>query len=912
MAEIKLTIDGQEVKAKAGMTVLEAAQEAGIYIPTLCADPDLKPYGGCRLCIVEIEKMRGFPTACTTPVTEGMVVRTNTEAVNEVRRTVVELLLSDHPSECLICHRRERCGPYDICLRNVAVTERCVTCAKNGNCELQDIVDYLGITELPFKHTERTYPVDTSNPFFYRDLDKCVLCGKCVRTCEEILGVGAVAIINRGFGSKVATFGDKPILDSNCVSCGECVVRCPVGALMPKVTEPPEKEVATTCSYCGVGCGMYLGVRDGKLVSSRGRRENPSNEGLLCVKGRFGYSFVNSPERLTTPLIRKNGKLVEASWDEALDLVASKLASYKPEEVSVLSSARCTNEENYLMQKFARFVLKTNNVDHCARLCHAPSVAGLMQSFGSGAMTNSIKEIGEASCLLIIGSNTTEAHPVIGMKVQMAVRQRGAKLIVVDPREVDTVRYADIWLRLKHGTDVPLLMGMARVIWDEGMADQAFIDERCENFDEFKKALKKYDLDYVERITGVPKEKIVAAAKLYASIKPAAILYTLGITEHSHGTDNVIGTANLAMLTGNVGKPSSGVNPLRGQNNVQGACDMGALPNVYHGYQAVADPAVREKFAKAWGGPVADKPGLTITEVFEAGRNGGKVKALYISGENPAVTDADATHVQNFLKKLDFLVLQEIFLTETAAMADVVLPGASFAEKDGTFTNSERRVQRVRKAIEPIGDSRPDWLITCQIAQRMGYKGFDFKDPSQIWDELASLAPNFAGISFKRIEKIGLQWPCPTPDHPGTPILHTKLFTRGKGRFIPLEYRPPAELPDKDYPILLSTGRCLYHYHTSMTRQVEGLNVLRGEELVQINPKDASALGIAEGDKIKISSRRGEVTAKAWVTEVTPEGAIWMTFHFADTITNVLTNAALDPVCRIPEYKVCAVRVEKA
>ncbi|MGD9394414.1 MAG: molybdopterin-dependent oxidoreductase, partial [Dehalococcoidia bacterium] len=408
------------------------------------------------------------------------------------------------------------------------------------------------------------------------------------------------------------------------------------------------------------------------------------------------------------------------------------------------------------------------------------------------------------------------------------------------------------------------------------------------------------------------RDKIVAAAKLYASIKPAAILYTLGITEHSHGTDNVIGTANLAMLTGNVGKPSSGVNPLRGQNNVQGACDMGALPNVYHGYQAVADPAVREKFAKAWGGPVADKPGLTITEVFEAGRNGGKVKALYISGENPAVTDADATHVQNFLKKLDFLVIQEIFLTETAAMADVVLPGASFAEKDGTFTNSERRVQRVRKAIEPIGDSRPDWLITCQIAQRMGYKGFDFKDPSEIWDELASLAPNYAGISFKRIEKIGLQWPCPTPDHPGTPILHTKLFTRGKGRFIPLEYRPSAELPDKDYPILLSTGRCLYHYHTSMTRQVEGLNVLRGEELVQINPKDASALGIAEGDKIKISSRRGEVTAKAWVTEVTPEGAIWMTFHFADTITNVLTNAALDPVCRIPEYKVCAVRVEKA
>lgn len=908
--EIKLTIDGQGVKARTGMTVLEAAQEAGIYIPTLCADPDLKPYGGCRLCIVEIEKMRGFPTACTTPAGEGMVVQTNTEAVNDIRRTVVELLLSDHPSECLICHRRERCGPFDICLRNVTVTERCVTCAKNGNCELQDIVDYLGITELPFHHTERTYPIDASNPFFYRDLDKCVLCGKCVRVCDEILGVGAVAIVNRGFGSKVSTFGDKPILDSNCVSCGECVAHCPVGALMPKVAQRPEKEVATTCTYCGVGCGMYLGVRDGKLISSRGRRENPSNEGLLCVKGRYGYSFVNSPDRLTTPLIRKDGRLVKASWDEALDLVASKLATYKPEEVSVLSSARCTNEENYLMQKFARAVLKTNNVDHCARLCHAPSVAGLMQSFGSGAMTNSIKEIGEAKCLLIVGSNTTEAHPVIGMKVQMAVRN-GAKLIVIDPREVDTVRYADIWLRLKHGTDIPLLMGMAKVILDEGLADLDFIKERCENFDEFQKSLKVYDLDYVERITGVPKDKIVAAAKLYASIKPAAILYTLGITEHSHGTENVIGTANLAMLTGNVGKSSSGVNPLRGQNNVQGACDMGALPNVFPGYQAVADAASRDKFAKEWGVPVADKPGLTITDVFAAGTEG-KVKALYISGENPAVTDPDATHVQEFLKKLDFLVIQEIFLTETAELADVVLPGASFAEKDGTFTNSERRVQRVRKAIEPVGDSRPDWLITCQIAQRMGYNNFEYKNPSGIFDEMARLTPSYGGISFKRIEKFGLQWPCPTPDHPGTPILHTKLFTRGKGRFIPLEYRPPAELPDKEYPLILSTGRCLYHYHTSMTRQVEGLNVLRGEELVQLNPNDAAALGIADGDKIRVSSRRGEVTAKAWVTEVTPEGAIWMTFHFADSPTNVLTNPVLDPIARIPEYKVCAVRVEKA
>ncbi|HUT97256.1 MAG TPA: molybdopterin-dependent oxidoreductase, partial [Dehalococcoidales bacterium] len=527
---ISLTIDGQEVKAKAGMTVLEAAQSAGIYIPTLCADPDLKPYGGCRLCIVEIEKLRGFPTSCTTPVTEGMVVKTNTDAVNEIRRTVVELLLSDHPSECLICHRRERCGPFDICLRNVAVTERCVTCAKNEHCELQDIVDYLGITELPFQHTERSYPVDTSNPFFYRDLDKCVLCGKCVRVCDEVLGVGAVAIINRGFGSKVATFGDKPIIDSNCVSCGECVAHCPVGALMPNVTERPDKEVATTCTYCGVGCGMYLGVRDGKVISVRGKREGTVNNGFLCVKGRFGFDFINHKDRLEHPLIKKNGEFVEAGWDEALELVATKLGGYKPDELAVVSSAKCTNEDNYVAQKFARAVLKTNNVDHCARLCHAPTVAGLVQSFGSGAMTNSFGEFRDAGCIFAIGTNTTEAHPIIALELKRAV-DNGAKLIVANPREIDLVRWSHLWLQHNPGSDVALLMGMMRVIVDEGLLDQAFIDKRCENFEAFKKSLKSFDLDSVERITGVPKDKIAEAARIYATDKPSAILYAMGITQ---------------------------------------------------------------------------------------------------------------------------------------------------------------------------------------------------------------------------------------------------------------------------------------------------------------------------------------------------------------------------------------------
>jgi formate dehydrogenase alpha subunit len=911
LEEIRLTIDGQEVKAKPGMTVLEAARSAGIYIPTLCADPDLKPYGGCRLCIVEIEKLRGFPTSCTTPVTEGMVVKTNTDAVNEVRRTVVELLLSDHPSECLICHRRKRCGPFDICLRNVAVTERCVTCAKNEHCELQDIVDYLGITELPFKHTERSYPVDTSNPFFYRDLDKCVLCGKCVRVCDEVLGVGAVAIINRGFGSKVATFGDKPIIDSNCVSCGECVVHCPVGALMPQVTERPTEEVATTCTYCGVGCGMYLGVRDGKVMSVRGKREGTVNNGFLCVKGRFGFDFIHHEDRLKYPLIKKNGKFVEASWDEALELVATKLGGYKPDELAVISSAKCTNEDNYVAQKFARVVLKTNNVDHCARLCHAPTVVGLVQSFGSGAMTNSISEFRDAGCIFAIGTNTTEAHPIIALELKRAV-DNGARLIVANPREIDLVRWSYLWLQHNPGSDVALLMGMMRIIVEEGLLDQAFIDKRCENFDAFKVALKGFDLDSVARITGVPKDKIAEAARIYATEKPSAILYAMGITQHSHGTDNVIATANLAMLTGNIGKPASGVNPLRGQNNVQGACDMGALPNVYPGYQAVTDAKVKSKFEAAWGGSLSPSVGLPVTEIVEAAYKG-KIKAMYLIGENPLLSEPDITHAEEALDKLEFLVVQDIFLSETAKLADVILPGVSFAEKDGTFTNTERRVQRVRKAVEPIGESRADWEISCQVGKKMGGKGFDFKNASQIMEEIASLTPSYGGISYKRLEKSGLQWPCPTPEHPGTPILHTQQFTRGKGQFIPLEYKPPMELPDKQYPLVLTTGRSLYHFHTgTMTRKVAGLNVLKKEGEVEINPADAAKLGIADGDRVKVVSRRGEVVTKANVTEVSPAGVVFMTFHFAESPANRLTNPALDPVAKIPEYKVCAVRVEKA
>ena len=728
----------------------------------------------------------------------------------------------------------------------------------------------------------------------------------------------------------IAPLEGRTLREVGCEFCGACIDSCPTGALADLATRgiaKPDRVVTTICPYCGVGCQLKLEVKDERIVASIPDPDGAANHGQACVKGRFGIAeFVHHPERLTSPLIRKNGELKEASWDEALELVAKELKRYTPQEVGIITSAKCTNEENYVMQKFARAVLGTNNVDHCARLCHAPTVAGLVQSFGSGAMTNSINEIGDAACILAIGTNTTEDHPVIGLEMKRAVNN-GGKLIVANPREIDLCRFADLWLQHNPGTDVALLMGMMRVIVDEGLLDSVFIKERCENFDAFREALKDFDLDSVEQITNVPQDKIVEAARMFASNSPATILYSMGITQHSHGTDNVLATANLAMLTGNVGKPCTGVNPLRGQNNVQGACDMGALPNVYPGYQAVSNPSIREKFETAWGcslpPSLKDKfgitwacslplsPGLTLVEMLDAAHRK-EIKALYLVGENPALSDPDIQHVREALARLDFFVVQDIFLSETAKLAHVVLPAASFAEKDGTFTNTERLVQRVRKVIEPIGDSKPDWWIVCQIAQKLEAKGFGYSHPSDIMEEIRNLTPSYGGISYQRLENGGLQWPCPLDDHPGTPILHTDIFVRGKGRFMPLKYVPPGESPDEDYPLILTTGRSLYHFHTgTMTRKVAGLNTMEPEGVVEISPQDAAQLGIDQGDKVKISSRRGEVITKAKITEALPPGVVFMTFHFAESAANILTNPKLDPVSKIPELKVSAVKVEK-
>jgi formate dehydrogenase alpha subunit len=817
-----------------------------------------------------------------------MVVRTDTDPVREVRRSICEMLIADHPEDCL-------------------------TCASNQRCDLQEIAAYLGIREQRLPRTEREAEVDESNPFFVRDLSRCILCGRCVRACQELRAVGAIGIGGRGYDSRVTTYLDQPIDVTVCESCGECIDRCPTGALSARSEAlPPSAEVKTTCPYCGCGCGLVLGVRGGRIVQVRGEKEHVVNRGSLCVKGRFGLDFVGSPDRLTKPLIRRDGQLEEATWEEALSLVAERLSGIRAEHgadaVAGLSSAKCTNEENYLFQKLMRAAVGTNNVDHCARLCHASTVAGLARAFGSGAMTNSIGEIEHADCILVTGSNTTEAHPIIALEVKAAVRRHGARLIVADPRRIDLVRFADVHLRQQSGTDVALFNAMMNVILEENLHDEEFIEARTENFAEFRRCVEECPPEEAECITGVPADEIRQAARIYAGAERASIIYSMGITQHTTGTDNVLALANLAMLTGNMGRESTGVNPLRGQNNVQGACDLGALPNVYPGYQKVDDPEVHSKFERAWDAELPDEPGLTVVEMMDAAHDG-RVRALYVMGENPMLSDPDVGHVREALERLDFLCVQDIFLSETAELADVVLPAASFAEKEGTFTSTERRVQRVRKAVPPPGEARPDWEILCELSCRLGYD-MRCDHPSEVMDEIASVTPIYGGMHFNRLEGTGLQWPCPDDEHPGTPFLHEGEFRRGLGRFHPTPFRAADELPDEQFPYILTTGRFLYHFHTgTLSRQTAGLEELCPPAPFEINPEDAAREGIEDGDMVEISSRRGTVTARAVVTERSPEGTVFMPFHFREAPANALTNPALDPIAKIPELKVCAVRL---
>ena len=906
MKTIQVTIDGQKHQVPMGGTLLEAIQAAGIYVPTLCHDPELKPFGACRLCIVQVEGLRGLPTACTTPVQEGMIIRTETDEIQEVRRTIIELAIANHPYDCLVCD-------------------------KSRDCELLSVARYLGARKSAvdrFRRGTLSRPIDSSNPAFAIDPNKCILCGKCVRTCSELQGVGAIDFAFRGNQTQISTFGAKPIATSACQNCGECVERCPTGALMTKEAMLPQKEVQTICPYCGVGCGIYLGVRGQKIVRVRGTKESPVNKGALCVKGRFGLDFVNHADRLTRPLIRKKGLprdvaqgdkwnvFREAGWDEALEVVADRFSAIRdghgPNSIGVLSSAKCTNEDNYLIQKFARAVIGTNNVDHCARLCHASTVTAALAAFGDGAMSNSIADVDKADLLFVIGSNTTECHPVIGRKIKQALSRNGTELIVADPRAIELSTRAAVYLNHKPGTDVALLNGIMNGIVQMDLHNPSFIKERCEAFEPFLESLKPYTLKKVAKITGVSVEKIQQAGILFGRAKRAMVLYGMGITQHTTGTDNVKAVANLLMLTGNIGREGTGFSPLRGQNNVQGACDLGALPNVFPGYQRVNDPAVLAKFQNAWGCELSADPGLTLTDMFRVAHEG-RLKALYIIGENPMMSEPDLQHVKAALLKLDFLAVQDIFLTETAQLADVVLPATSFAEKDGTFTSTERRVQLVRKAIEPPGKARLDWEIVTAVSEKLGHP-FSYRSSSEIMDEIASVTPIYGGISHQRLRTNGgLQWPCWDLDHPGTPILHQDRFTRGRGKFHVVHDKAPAERPSRDYPLLLTTGRVLEHWHTgSMSHRARVLEALSPESSVEINPADADRLGVVEGDIITLRSKRGELQTRVRETLRVFPGLAFMAFHWGDAPVNLLTNPEVDPLAKIPEFKISYVNATLA
>jgi formate dehydrogenase (NADP+) alpha subunit len=890
-----VTIDGQKLAAEPGQTILQVARANNIYIPSLCWHERTGKAGKCRVCVVEVKNMRGLQTACTVEAADGMVVSTNTERVLATRRMVVELLLA--------------CGKHN-----------CISCESNGDCELQDAAYSLGIETPSVIIDTEDIEIDDSAEGIIIDRNKCIKCGRCVvgdnnNVVHDVLSMGF-----RGHDTEIVCDDDLPMGQSSCVQCGECLQLCPVGAIVDKRAKGKARSWETTktrvtCPYCGVGCQIEMHVKDNKFIRATALEENwqkQPNKGMLCVKGRFGLDYVQHPDRLTTPLIRKDGKLVPASWDEALDYTAGRFKEikdkYGSDSLGVFTSAKITNEENFQAMKFARVVFGTNNVDHCARLCHSSTVAGLATVFGSGAMTNSMDECCKSDVIFIIGTNTTDNHPVLGCLMKQAAKFHGTKFIVCDPRQIQLADFATIAVQQRNGSDVALLSGIQHIILKEGWEDKEFIKERCENFEAYQKSMEFFTPEKTEELSGVSKEDLYAIAKLFATAERAAIYFSMGITQHSHGVDNVRSCANLAMITGNLGKEGCGVNPLRGQNNVQGSCDMGALPNVFSGYQAVTDAAANKKFSDAWGVKLPENVGMTVTTMIPA--CGDKIKGLYIIGENPMVSDPNLNHAGECLRKLNFMVVQDIFLTETAAMADVVLPAPAFAEKCGTFTNTERRVQLSNQALLPPGEVRQDYEITADLAARMGH---EFGRTSEaIFNEVRKLTPSYAGITYERIRELGLCWPCPTEEHPGTPILHKGKFTRGPGLLSPMEYRPPNEEPDEQWKFRLSTGRILEHYHTgSMSRRSAVLDGMVPCGMVEIHPADAAALGICDGDMVRVSTRRGTIETKALVIDRVAEGSLFVPFHFAEAAANRLTNDALDPVSKIPEFKVCAAKLEK-
>ena len=897
---VNITINGKQYEAKEGTKILNFCREAGIEIPTLCHLKDYSDIGSCRLCMVEIEGYDKLFAACRTKVEEGMVITTESERLTQYRKEMLRLILSNHVVDCM-------------------------NCSQNGHCRLQHLCNIYGIQDTPYAGSRRKIegklPKLDSNPFLSYDPGKCVHCQRCISACHRAAVNGAMNSGRIGvFHTVEAPFGPD-WKSSGCESCGNCAAACPTGALTLKCQKKYRswevKKVLTTCPHCATGCQYYLVVKDNRIVDVE-PADGPSNHGLLCVKGRSGsFDFVHADDRIRTPLIknRETGEFEPVSWDEAISYTAKRFMELKEkyggEALAGFACSRSANEDIYMVQKMVRTCFGSNNTDNCARVCHSATVAGLAKTLGSGAMTNPIYDIThDVDCILLVGSNPEEAHPVVGMQIRQAV-QKGTRLIVVDPRSIGLSKEADIHLKLRPGTNVAFANGMIHVMIKEDLVDHAYIDEFTEDYEKLKALVEDYTPEKVGEICHIDPDKLVEAARMYATAKKAPIIYCLGVTEHSSGTEGVMSMSNMALICGKVGRSGCGVNPLRGQNNVQGACDMGAMPTDYPGYQKVDNPEVREKFEKAWGVALNPNPGLKATDVFPAAIEG-KIKGLYICGEDPVVTDPDSTHIRHALGCLEFFVIQELFMTETAKLADVILPGRSYAEKEGTFSNTERRVQRIRTAVTVEGDMRLDTDILTDLMNAMGYPQKRMS-AAEIMDEIASVTPSFAGISHARLDAgETLQWPCKTKEDKGTPIMHVGRPARGKALLYPAEYKPAQELPDEEYPFVLTTGRILYHYNAAaMTSRAPGLVEISGEGFIEVNYKDAERLGIKNGERIAVSSRRGSITATARVGRKVSEGETWMPFHFTDSPVNMLTNAALDDFARIPEYKVCAVNIEK-
>jgi formate dehydrogenase major subunit len=909
---VNVDIDGRTIAVPEGTSVMRASALAGISVPKLCATDTLKSFGSCRVCLVEIEGRRGYPASCTTQVAEGMKIRTESEKLTQLRKGVIELYVSEHPLDCDGC-------PADT------------------HCELQDMAALHGVTESPYIHGDGAAPKitreaaalefkqDTTNPYFNFNPELCIVCSRCVRACDETQGTLALTVAGRGLGSQIAASQAETFLESECVSCGACVEACPTAALSEKTlvaAAPRTKAVSTTCAYCGVGCSLKAEIADDKVVRMVPNRDGMANHGHACVKGRFAYGYATHPDRLKTPMIRKSlsDPWKEVSWDEAINYAASEFKriqkQYGTNSIGGITSSRCSNEETFLVQKLIRAAFGNNNTDTCARVCHSPTGYGLKSTLGESAGTQAFDSVMKADVVLLIGANPTEGHPVFGSQLKRRLRQ-GAKLIIVDPRQIALVRTPHIeashHLQLRPGTNVAMINALAHVVVTEGLVKEDFVAERCEKeaFDKWRRfaAETRNSPEALEAITGVPAADVRAAARLYASAPNGAIYYGLGVTEHSQGSTMVLGIANLAMATGNVGREGVGVNPLRGQNNVQGSCDMGSFPHELPGYRHVSDTATRSLFESTWGVTLSDEPGLRIPNMFEAALDG-TFKGMYVQGEDIAQSDPNTQHVVDALTSLECLVVQDIFMCETAKFAHVLLPGSSFLEKDGTFTNAERRISRVRKAIEPLA-GLADWEVTVRLANALGYP-MHYNHPSEIMDEIARLMPTFTGVSYEKLDQLGsIQWPCNAAAPEGTPTMHIGEFVRGKGKFYVTEYVPTRERSTGKFPLLLTTGRILTQYNVGAQTRRTHNSVWHDEDRLEIHPHDAETRGVKTGDWVGITSRAGETVLRAIVTDRVQPSVVYTTFHFPESGANVVTTDNSDWATNCPEYKVTAVQVVK-